>query len=156
MLGEGWLAGWKGMQVMMAVAQVLMGWPALPPLASWMQLRTHISWEGWTTRGGRVFRLGKMKDASGNSSLGSRWGSVACLGACPGRPTRPFLPRADGDKLAEVMDRLLGGAFPEPELGSPASGSDLPSPGPCSVRSPEPDGLFQIGSTLLLAWACAV
>lgn len=67
-------------------------------------------------RGPRVFRLGKMKDASGNSSLGSRWGSVSCLGACPGRPTLPFLPRADGDKLVEVMGRLRGGAFPEPEL----------------------------------------
>lgn len=30
----------------MAAAPVLMGWPALPPLAEWMQLSTHFSWEG--------------------------------------------------------------------------------------------------------------
>lgn len=91
---------------------------------------------GAAPRGLREFRLGKMKDASGNSSLGSRWGSAACLGACPGRPTLPFLPRADDDKLVEVMGRLLRGAFPELNSGSPASWSDLPSPGPCSVLQP--------------------
>lgn len=34
--------------------------------------------------------------------------------------------------------------------GSAASRSDLPSPGPFSVRSPGPDGLFQVGSLILL------
>lgn len=83
-----------------------------------------------------MFRLGKMKDVSGNSSLGDRWGSAACLGACPEQPTLLFLPRADADKLGEVRGGLVRGAFPEPNSGSPASWSDLPSPGPCSVLQP--------------------
>ena len=82
---------------------------------------------GWTTKGLLVFRLGKMKDASGNSSLGGRRGSAACLGACPEQPTLLFLSRADGDKLGKVKGRRLRGAFPERNSGSPASQSDLPT-----------------------------
>lgn len=154
-------AGWTGRQVASA-AQVLMGGPALPCPASWMQLRTqHLGgggWggaggRGWTTRGLRVFRLGKMKDASGNSSLGGRRGSAACLGACPEQPTLLFLSRADGDKLGKVKSRRLRGAFPERNSGSPASRSDLPTPppppapqGPAVSCCPVLGGLFQIGS----------
>lgn len=52
------------------------------------------------------------------------------MGACPERPTFLFLPRADVDKLGEVRGGLVRGAFPEPNSGSPASWSDLPSPRP--------------------------
>lgn len=68
------------------------------------------------------------------------------MGACPERPTLLFLPRADGDKLGEVRGRLLRGAFPESKAGSPASWSDLPSPGPCSVLQPSVYGLSRIES----------
>lgn len=47
-----------------------------------------------------------------------------------------FSPGADGDKLGGVRGGLLRGAFPELNSGSPASWSDRPSPGPCSVLQP--------------------
>ena len=112
---------------------------------------------GWTTQGLLVFRLGKMKDASGNSSLGGRRGSAACLGACPEQPTLLFLSRADGDKLGKVKGRRLRGAFPERNSGSPASRSDLPTLHPRqlprALLSPAVQclgGVFQIVSSICL------
>lgn len=63
---------------------------------------------------------------AGTPAMATDPGSVACLGACPERPTLLFLPGADGDKLGEVRGRLLRGAFPEPNSGSPASWGDPP------------------------------
>lgn len=110
---------------------------------------THHLGGGWTTRGLRVFRLGKMKDASGNSSLGGRRRSAACLGVCPEQPTLLFLSRAAGDKLGKVRGRLLRGAFPEPSSGSPDSWRDLPPtlhPGTRAISCcPVLKGLFPVG-----------